>query len=175
MGVVINTFNQEKDKLSHNNLLTELQHEYCDVSINCYSCVPQKQSKDTGDKFRDMCRKIETNQNFQAFIFGCIVGNTVVLGLSWYGQAKSFTEVLEYINYFFTAVYSIEMIIKLISQKRDYFNDGWNVFDFVIVLSAWFGIVALTLFNFEIGPIATIVRSFRIARVLKLIKRARNL
>ena len=49
------------------------------------------------------------------------------------------------------------------------------MFDFLIVMSAWFGIFALSVFNLQIGPITTIIRSFRIARVLKLIKRAKNL
>ena len=36
VGVVIHTFNVEKDKLSHNNLLTPLQAMVCDVQINIY-------------------------------------------------------------------------------------------------------------------------------------------
>ena len=36
VGVVINTFNVEKDKLSNNNLLTMLQTEYLDVLIKVY-------------------------------------------------------------------------------------------------------------------------------------------
>ena len=36
VGVVLNTFSQEKDKLSHNNLLTNLQKEYLEVMENCY-------------------------------------------------------------------------------------------------------------------------------------------
>ena len=103
------------------------------------------------------------------------MGNTIVLGFSWYNQPESIAQVLEIINYFFTGIYSLEMIIKMISQKRDYFDDGWNMFDFLIVMSAWFGIFALSVFNLQIGPITTIIRSFRIARVLKLIKRAKNL
>ena len=36
VGVVINTFNIEKEKLSRNSLMTDLQDEYCDVLIKCY-------------------------------------------------------------------------------------------------------------------------------------------
>ena len=36
VGVVINTFDKEKEKLSHNNLMTDLQNEYCEVLIKCY-------------------------------------------------------------------------------------------------------------------------------------------
>lgn len=37
VGVVINVFNIEKEKLSHNNLLTNNQEEYCEVLIKCYT------------------------------------------------------------------------------------------------------------------------------------------
>ena len=36
VGVVINTFNIEKEKLSHNNMMTDLQDEYCEVMIKCF-------------------------------------------------------------------------------------------------------------------------------------------
>ena len=36
VGVVINTFNLEKDEVSNNNMLTKLQLEYLEVSKNCY-------------------------------------------------------------------------------------------------------------------------------------------
>ena len=36
VGVVLNTFNTEKDKLSNNNILTKLQTEYVEVMKNCY-------------------------------------------------------------------------------------------------------------------------------------------
>ena len=36
VGVVINTFNQEKEKLSNNNKMTDLQKEYVEVMIKCY-------------------------------------------------------------------------------------------------------------------------------------------
>ena len=50
VGVVINTFNSEKDKLSHNNLLTDLQTEYCNVIIKIYQSRPRMLYKSTGNK-----------------------------------------------------------------------------------------------------------------------------
>ena len=82
---------------------------------------------------------------------------------------------LDVFNWFFTVVYTVEMIIKLIGYGSLYFKDGWCVFDFSIVCSAWIGILLLQVFNIDVGSISTIIRSFRIARVLKLIKTAKNL
>ena len=82
---------------------------------------------------------------------------------------------LEVLNYVFTGIYTIECIIKIVALGRSYFKDGWCNFDFAIVLSAWMGIILLQVFSIDVGSIATIIRSFRIARVLKLIKSAKNL
>lgn len=83
--------------------------------------------------------------------------------------------VLEILNYFFTVIYTIEMVVKIIGFGRNYFRDGWCIFDFIIVISAWLGIFLLEVFDIDVGSISTIIRSFRIARVLKLIKTAKNL
>lgn len=60
--------------------------------------------------------------------------------------------------YFFT-----EIVIKLYSEKRtlDFFKNGWNVFDFIVVL--------ITLIPLENSTIATVARLFRVFRILRLI------
>ena len=56
-----------------------------------------------------------------------------------------------------------------------YFNDGWNIFDFVIVIGS-FASVFLTVFtSLSLGGATTIIRAFRISRVFRLVKRAQNL
>jgi len=84
-------------------------------------------------------------------------------------------DVLEILNYIFTVIYTIEMIVKMTAFGKAYFKDGWCLFDFIIVLSAWIGLILLKVFLIDVGSISTIIRSFRIARVLKLIKTAKNL
>ena len=129
----------------------------------------------TGSKIRDFFQKIVQNQAFDIIIFTCICLNTIVLALSWYGMNEDILSVLEVLNYIFTGIYTIEMIFKIIAFGKSYFRDGWCIFDFLIVMSAWLGIILLQVFSIDVGSISTIIRSFRIARVLKLIKAAKNL
>ena len=72
-------------------------------------------------------------------------------------------------------IYTVEMVIKIVAFGKAYFKDGWCLFDFIIVLSAWIGLLLFHVFKIDVGSISTIIRSFRIARVLKLIKTAKNL
>ena len=82
---------------------------------------------------------------------------------------------MEIINILFTIVYTIEMIIKLVAYRRKYFLDSWNNFDFLIVFFAWIGFFAQYVFGIRMGALTTVVRAFRILRVLKLIKKAKSL
>ena len=175
VGVVINTFNMEKEKLSRSASMTGLQDEYCEVLIKCYSTKPVKAFTTTGSKIRDRVSVIAHHAAFEIFIFVCICSNTIVLSLSWYGMDQSIIDVLEILNLIFTVIYTVEMIIKLTAFGKKYFKDGWCVFDFAIVLSAWIGIILFRVFAIDVGSVTTVIRSFRIARVLKLIKSAKNL
>jgi hypothetical protein len=53
VGVVINTFDGEKEKLGKNFLLTENQREWIQIQLLCFSTKPKKISRKTGNRFRD--------------------------------------------------------------------------------------------------------------------------
>ena len=175
MGVVLNTFNLEKDKLSHNNQLTKLQAEYLEIIKNCYICNPTRFYQKTGNRFRDLCQEIAKSNKFNNFIMICIIFNSVCLSITWLGEPIELVVTMEWINIIFTIIYTLEMIIKMIAYEKNYFNDGWNVFDFLIVAFAWIGILSELIFNLNVGALTTVVRAFRILRVLKLIRTAKNL
>ena len=121
VGVVINTFNTEKEKLSRNYLMTELQHEYCDVLSKCYSLRPKVEVIKTSNKYRDKFSQFAQHPVFEIAIIVCIVLNTIVLAMTWYGMDQNIIDVLEILNYIFTVIYTIEMIIKLIGFGKGYF------------------------------------------------------
>jgi hypothetical protein len=79
-------------------------------------------------------------------------------------------------NYIFTSIFSIEAIIQLIAiEPRVYFSDGWNIFDTVIILGSVLSIFISANTSLEIRGVITILRSFRILRLLRLIKRGNSL
>ena len=63
------------------------------------------------------------------------------------------------------------MILKLIGLGKNYFNDSWNKFDMFIVIATDLGLI-LNAFNVGGGfsTAATVIRSFRIMRMFRLIK-----
>jgi hypothetical protein len=129
----------------------------------------------TGNKWVDWCHKVAINQIFDTFIFVCIVLNTICLAMSWYDEPDEMAPILEHINLGFNIIYTAEFIIKLIGFGSNYFSDGWNNFDLFIVISAWLGMIINSFPGLDIGSLTTVIRSFRISRIFKIIKKYKNL
>lgn len=177
VGVVISTFNSEHDKLGGNDLLTEKQKEWIDLRLLVLRSSPQRKLKaPERSKFRTFFFKIQDNHYFENFIMIIIVLNTLVLFLKWYEQPKEVDQVAEILNYIFTAIFFTEAIIRIIAiSPKLYFSEGWNIFDFVIVLGSFLSIFVSANTSLEIRGAITIMRSFRILRLLRLIKRGKSL
>jgi hypothetical protein len=118
---------------------------------------------------------VASSKYFDNFIFGCITVNTLCMAVTWYDEPKTYTDVMKKVNLAFAIIYTIECGLKLYVFRREYFKDGWNLFDFIIVLAAWLGLFADLVLKLNIGAVTTIIRSFRIARIFKMIKHFKQL
>jgi len=82
---------------------------------------------------------------------------------------------IRYINYFFTAAFIIEMLLKIvvlgfihskIKEMPAYLRSGWNILDFCVVV-----ISILSLMNMDAVQGLQALRTFRALRPLRLISR----
>lgn len=92
-----------------------------------------------------------------------------------YDEPAVLKSILVPVNLMFNIIYTIEAAIKLLGFGRDYFQDGWNNFDFTIVVAAWFGEIANRIPGLQVGTSMTVIRSFRISRIFKIIKKYKDL
>ena len=84
--------------------------------------------------------------------------------------------VSEIANYVFAFVFNMEMILKLVGLGKIYFMYSWNVFDMIIVIATDIGLLLKWLNLGEtFSSAATVVRSFRIMRMFKLIRSSVNI
>lgn len=63
-----------------------------------------------------------------------IVLNMTTMMIQHHNQTKEFTQALNYLNFVFTGIFTIEAVVRLIAMELEYFKSHMNVFDFVIVL-----------------------------------------
>ena len=75
----------------------------------------------------------------------------------------------------FSIVFTLEAAFKLIALGRTYFEDGWNIFDFSVVIGTWIAFALQTILGLNIGSQTTVIRTFRICRVFRLVKKAKSL
>lgn len=101
------------------------------------------------------------------------------MAMEYYRMPNALAYSLKIFNYFFTAVFILEAIMKLVALGfKIYLKDKWNQLDVAIVILSVVGIVLEELETniIPINPtIIRVMRVLRIARVLKLLKMAKGI
>lgn len=96
---------------------------------------------------------------FQNFITSVIIINAVTLGLETSGyMMENYGKVLVFIDQLALKIFVLELLLKLFVFRFNFFKNGWNIFDFLIV-----GIALLP----SSGALS-VLRALRILRVLRL-------
>jgi len=173
VGVVIETFNSEKEHLSLNHLLRHIERQWIAVQIQTYSAKPFFKVPKSRNALRNFCIQFCQNDKFDQFILICIFLNTILLTIKWYDMPTTLVLVIEYMNYVFMFIFTVEAIVKIIALKSRYFKDSWNIFDFVVVIGTLL-VLVVSFFDIgiDLGVQSTILRSLRIGRVFRIVKRA---
>ncbi|MCL2455297.1 MAG: ion transporter [Micrococcales bacterium] len=109
---------------------------------------------------RDRVTRLVEHRLFERTILAVILLNSVVLGLETSPEMMDrHGAVLETLDRVFISIYVAEMILKLVASRLAYFRSGWNVFDFLIVVSSLL----------PAGGTFTGLRVLRVLRVLRLV------
>lgn len=107
---------------------------------------------------------------FEYFIIAVIIANGIILGLETSSTiSRRYGDWLYVGNDVALGVFIVEAALKMLAlwpRPHRYFRDGWNVFDFLIIV---FALVPAT------GQFAMIARLARLLRVVRLISAIRDL
>src|SRR3712207_5382729 len=102
---------------------------------------------------------------FVGAVMAVILANAVVLGLQTYpGVVREHGDVLETLNEVFLGVFAAELVLRFASYGRrpqEFFRNGWNLFDFVVVAVA---------FAPGLGSNSTLLRLARLLRVVRVVR-----
>lgn len=128
---------------------------------------------------RMFVHNVVTSKYFDLAIAAVIGLNVVTMAMEYYMMPRALEYALKIFNYFFTAVFILEAIMKLVALGlKIYMKDKWNQLDVAIVILSIVGIVLEELETniIPINPtIIRVMRVLRIARVLKLLKMAKGI
>jgi voltage-gated sodium channel len=109
-------------------------------------------------------QQIANSPYFKGLVIFTILLAGVEVGLETYDSITSqYRNYLDILNAFILFIFIIEIDIKILAEGKKpwrFFQDGWNVFDFLIVV--------ICLFSFQ-TRFVLVIRLIRILRVLRLI------
>ena len=123
-------------------------------------------------------RIVESNA-FSSFIIGVIVFAGILVGVETFpSMYERHGDLLYLLDDVVLGIFTVEVILKMAAEKTRpwrYFKDGWNNFDLIIVGAAWLGMIVNQIEGISIGSSTTVIRSFRIIWIVKIIKNYKNL
>ena len=115
----------------------------------------------------EKCARIANSPRFQAFIVTVILANAIVLGLQTYGEIEAdIGSLLTTLDQVFLGIFVVELTIRIAAYGphlrgyRDFFREGWNVFDFIVIGAAFLP---------GLRENATLLRLVRLMRVVRIV------
>jgi voltage-gated sodium channel len=113
---------------------------------------------------RSFCARVVSAGWFEPFMIGCIIANGIIIGLETSKDIdEAYGQLLHLGNDIFLVTFIIEAALKITAvapRLRLYFGNGWNLFDFTVVVLS---LVPST------GEFALVARLIRVLRVLRLV------
>ncbi|KAG7503029.1 sodium channel protein type 2 subunit alpha-like [Solea senegalensis] len=177
IGVIIDNFNQQKKKMSQDIFMTEEQKKYYNAMKKLGSKKPQKPIPRPSNKIQAYIFDFTTKQAFDIIIMVLIWLNMVAMMVETDEQSLEMENILYYINILFISIFTGECLLKMISLRHYFFINGWNIFDFIVVILSIIGMfLADMIEKYFVSPtLFRVIRLARIGRVLRLIKSAKGI
>ena len=112
---------------------------------------------------KERCFEIKQSKQFQLFVSIVIIYSSLVIGFNTYQTESYLNLFFQYSDYLITIIFLIEILIRYTAEKsaKDFFSDGWNIFDSIIV--------AASLIPSGISESVLVLRLLRLLRLLRII------
>lgn len=109
---------------------------------------------------RKMIEKIVKSHYFYKFVLTSIVLNSIIgIDLSLPTESHYHSSLIFY-DKIFSYLFLFELVLRIYTYRLAFFKSGWNIFDFIIIVSSSLILESEIFFVF---------RAFRIVEVLRLI------
>jgi len=98
--------------------------------------------------------------------------SALVIGAKTYSIPAEVLSVFRFLDWFITLFFLSEIIIRLIAESsiKKFFSQGWNIFDFIIVVAS-----LVPVEDSEIALLGRLLRIFRVLRLVSIIPELRIL
>ena len=113
-------------------------------------------------ELRETLALVIYNKYFEFFMMSIIILSAMLVGIDTFELDPIYQESIFVLDQMITIIFVMEIIMRISSYEKpwEFFKDGWNIFDFIIVTASLIPIE---------GNESTIARLLRIFRILRLI------
>ena len=109
--------------------------------------------------FQKKCYNTSEDLRFQNFILLLIVLNAILIGIDTFDLNSDLKSLIDVADIVIMYIFIVELLIRLVAHGTKFFDDGWNNFDFVIIV-------------ISLAPSSgafNVFRVFRVFRALRLV------
>ncbi|XP_051968437.1 sodium channel protein type 4 subunit alpha A isoform X2 [Xyrauchen texanus] len=178
IGVIIDNFSQQKSKFGGKDIfMTAEQKKYYNAMKKLGSKKPAKPIPRPSNMIQGAVFDFISQQFFDIFIMVLICLNMVTMMVETDDKSPEKENILYQINLVFIVIFTGECILKMFALRHYFFINGWNVFDFVVVILSLAGLMISDIIEkYFVSPtLFRVIRLARIGRVLRLIKGAKGI
>ena len=127
-----------------------------------------------GTKIVNAFLKIRNSKFFNTLVISVIIASALYAGVSSYNEIipADYVFLLQVFDYSITVFFTIEILIRIFAERSlvNFFKDGWNVFDFLIV-----SISLIPIGGAESVFVARLLRIVRILRIITVVPAFRHI
>ena len=127
-----------------------------------------------GIKLVEAFLKIRNSKFFNTLVISVIIASALYAGVSSYNEfiPADYFFLLQVFDYSITVFFTIEILIRIFAERSliNFFKDGWNVFDFLIV-----SISLIPIGGAESIFVARLLRIVRILRIITVVPAFRHI
>lgn len=125
--------------------------------------------------WQDKLEKLKANKLFELFVISIIVLSALLIGVRTYEDSIISAEalgLLKVLDFLVTLFFLVEILIRFLAEKnkKDFFKNGWNIFDTVIV-----AVSLIPIGNADMAVLGRLIRIFRVLRMISIIPELRML
>lgn len=122
-------YHQQQLHMSSEDLEKDRSRFY-GTCVTCYKVVSK-----IFHFIRKYIKRLVDHKYFQQGILLAILINTLSMGIEYHNQPEELTAIVETSNIVFSAIFAVEMLLKIIAEGPfKYIANGFNVFDGIIVI-----------------------------------------
>lgn len=116
VGVIIDNFNKIKEQKDVGGIfVTDSQRNWIEIQHLMLAKTLLRKKYPPQGKFRRFFYDVQDSKYFEGFIITCIFMNTIIMAMQYARMDHDYGLSIEAINYVFSFIFNVEMVIKLIA------------------------------------------------------------